>query len=511
MPDRRTFLHAAAAASAAQALPVALHAQDTAPASATTPRTRPDGKFLGVTVLPEYIQSEGIEGVLDNLINRVGATAVATSPYVMAEADQETGNREPPADAGAGAVRLLDRPLFGKREVWVTTAPSFVPDQPLYKGLRYQPAPATELTQKEGPIVGKFVEAARKAGLKVYFQIQAAIPPGYRVQFGGPVDEDTPRLPDGSLPGKRVSKNGTLSSPEIIGYEHALIRDLLQQYPGIHGIRFDWPEYPPYLLNSCFVDFGVHAQADAEKMGYDFERMRREVGDFYTYLHGSLKNRDLRPFTQRDGGRFALIRLLSDHPGIGDFLRFKAEIVERTVAGFRKVFDDSGAQDKEVMPNAFPPPWTLATGLDFGRVAPYSSAISAKLYTMHWMMILNFYGTQLMEANPKLDEKLLTHALVRLLDIDDGPGLDTLAAYAYPGPDQPHAAGEHAMTRKIRQAQAEAGQTPIYALAHGYGPDEDFAKRLETAWQASPHGIWINRYAYLTDRKLDLVGEVTKG
>ena len=74
-------------------------------------------KLLGVTVLPEYIQSEGIEGLLGNL-TRIGANAVATSPYLMEEADPQTGQREPPADADAGSVRLLDRPLFGKREVY---------------------------------------------------------------------------------------------------------------------------------------------------------------------------------------------------------------------------------------------------------------------------------------------------------------------------------------------------------------------------------------------------------
>ena len=52
-------------------------------------------RFLGVTVLPEYIQSEGIDGVLDNLITKVGANAVATSPYLMEEARQ--GNRRPRA------------------------------------------------------------------------------------------------------------------------------------------------------------------------------------------------------------------------------------------------------------------------------------------------------------------------------------------------------------------------------------------------------------------------------
>ena len=202
-------------------------------------------RFLGVTVLPEYIQSEGVDGVLDNLVNKVGANAVATSPYLMEEADKTSGQREPPADAGAGAVRLLDRPLFGKREVWVRTAPSFEPDRALYEGLRYQPSDPTSLTSREGYILHGFIRAAHQRGLKVYFQVQAAIPPGYRVQFGGPVDDDRALLPDGRIPPRRLAKNGSLASPEILGYEHALIRDLIRHYPDLDGLRFDWPEYPP--------------------------------------------------------------------------------------------------------------------------------------------------------------------------------------------------------------------------------------------------------------------------
>jgi len=56
---------------------------------------------LGVTVMPEWIQSEGVDQVLDNL-ERAGVNAVATSPYVMAESNAENAGREPPIDAGAG-------------------------------------------------------------------------------------------------------------------------------------------------------------------------------------------------------------------------------------------------------------------------------------------------------------------------------------------------------------------------------------------------------------------------
>src|ERR687891_403308 len=120
---------------------------------------------------------------------------------------------EPPADAEAGKVRLLDRPLWGRRELFVRTAPSFVPDRSLYRGLRYQPAEPDDLSAAEAGIVEAFIAAAKERGLEVHLQVQAAIPPGYRVQFGGPVEEDQPCLVDGSPLGLRVDKNGSLARP----------------------------------------------------------------------------------------------------------------------------------------------------------------------------------------------------------------------------------------------------------------------------------------------------------
>lgn len=465
-------------------------------------------RLLGITVLPEYIQSEGVDGVLDNM-TRLGVNAVATSPYLMEEADRETGNREPPADAGAGAVRLLDRPLFGKREVWVRTAPSFEPKRSLYEGLRYQPSEPTALTRSQGHILDEFIAGARSRGIKIYFQVQAAIPPGYRVQFGGPVDEDRALLPDGRIPPKRLAKNGSLAAPEILEYEHALLRDLVARYPDLDGLRIDWPEYPPYFLDSVFLDFSDHARRAAERLGFDFERMRDDVGDLYRKLHGGLRDRDLRPYVEdQDQGRYFLVRLMSDHPGVGDWLRFKARLVEEMLAGFRRAINEAGGEKMEMLPNAFPPPWTGVSGMDFRRAARFSSAISCKLYTMHWPMMLRFYGDQLMEANPGLDSRLLTKFLVRMLDLADGDGLPELEDYAYPGPDTPHTVGEEAQKRKIRQAQADAGDTPIYVLAHGYGPLADFRKRLEIAKEAGEHGYWVNRYAYLHDEKLEAIREV---
>lgn len=465
--------------------------------------------FLGMTVMPEYIQSEGVDGVLRSL-KRAGANAVCTSPYVMEPAGEKTGAREPPDDAGAGAVRLLDRALWGRRELFVRTAPSFVPDTRLYSGLRYQPVQPDDLTRRSGAVVGEFIRAAKAAGLKVYLQIQAAIPPGYRVQFGGGRDEDQPRLPDGRIPPRRVDRNCSLASIEVRRYVEALIQDLCRAYPEIDGIRPDWPEYPPYLLDSAFLDFSEPARAAASRLGIAWQPMRRDALSAYKALHGALSNRDLEAVVAGDGGRFALLRAMASRPGLPALMEFKAILAGELLAGMRAALTRAASAGKELVPNAFPPPFTAVSGFDFRRAAPHSSSISVKLYTMHWPMMLRFYGDALLKANPGLTSPLLAAALVRLMDIGENP-LGGVESYSYPEPEAAHPVSHAAMARKIQQARLEAGSTPVNALAHGYGPPRDFEARLKVAWASSGGRVWINRYGYLSDEKLDIARRVCAG
>jgi hypothetical protein len=457
-------------------------------------------RFVGITMMPEFIQNEGIDGVLQNLTRRANVTAVATSPYVMEPADDKTGSREPPIDADAGKVRLLDRPLWGKRELFVRTAPSYAPDQRLYQGLRYQPAQASDLTKKHGAMVRDFVRAAKKSRLKVYLQVQSAIPPGYRVQFGGPAPEDLPRLPDGKVQKRKLANNGSLASQAIIDYHCALIKDLVQAYPEIDGIRVDWPEYPPYFLDDAFLDFSDPARLAAARMDIDFDRMRNDTLRFYRLLHGGLTDAMLR-----DRSRHSLLRWMMEYPGLVDLLRFKALLSENLLRAFRAALP----KEKELMPNAFPPPLSLLSGMDFARAGAFSSAISVKLYTMHWPMMLRFWGDQLQQANPKASSAAIASALEYWLELSGIPGTRRVQDYRYPEPDEPHPVSDPVMSDKIRAAQAAAGRTPIIALAHGYGSLADFGRRLKVAYDAAGRKVWINRYGYLSNAKLDLVGKLT--
>lgn len=455
-------------------------------------------KVLGMTVLPEWVQVEGVEAVLDNLQGRAGVNAIATSPYVMAPADEATGTREPPGDAGAGKVRLLDRLLWGRREIFCRTAPSYEPNQSFYEGLRYQPAEPDDLTRSEGAAVARFVSAAKARGMAVYFQVQAAIPPGYRVQFGSIALEDEPLLPEGQSAQGRLDKNGSLASPHVRAYLRALLTDLAQAYPEIDGFRIDWPEYPPYTLDSLFLDFSDHAMHFASGAGYDVERMRRDTLAARAHLLGRLTDADLE--------RAAVVDWLRRNPGLHDLFALKADIVADFLADVRSGLPTRFA----LVPQAFPPPWNLASGFDYRRAAAHCQGIGLKHYTMHWPMMLRFYGDQILAANPALDRRRLARLLVALCETG-GPLPDSLEDLRYPEPDENHPAGLAQLSEKIRIAQAAAGETPVFAFAHGYGPVADVTRRVETAWEASRHGLWINRYGYMSDDKLDRLGVMVRG
>ncbi len=234
------------------------------------------GRFLGITVLADYVLSEGIEAVLTNL-KRVRAAAVATNPTVTAPAEENSGSFQPPTDAGS-SPRVFDRPLFGKTALWIRGGPSYGPDPKFYEDSPYAPRKANDLTQTLGPIIGEFIEACGKAGIKVYFQIGAAQPSGLR-------DEDRPQLPNGELPQNRVADVANLASQAMRAYNRAYVRDLVAAYPGIAGFRPDWPELPCYTLGECFQGFGPQTEEWANERGFDYQKIRQAIGQLWDVIH----------------------------------------------------------------------------------------------------------------------------------------------------------------------------------------------------------------------------------
>lgn len=460
-------------------------------------------RFLGLTVLSDYLLSEGLESVLERLVD-CRVTAVACSPTVSAPADEDTGWWQPPSDGGA-SPRRLDRPLWGQHALWVRSAPSFHPNPALYRLTPYRPRSANELTDAHGAIVAEFIAAAQARGMKVYFQVGAAQPPGI-------LPTDLPLLPDGSAPEGRVAAIASLASEAVRNYNRAYAKDLLEHYPTIDGLRIDWPEYPCYTLDELFADFSVAAQQWCERHGWDFVRTRQSAARFRELLYGGLHNDTLARIVNDSARGYRALYRLARRAGTLSWLFFKAALSARVIANWRAALDEAGGREKELLANAFAPPFSFLTGFHYPKAAERCVALAPKLYTMHWPMIVTNWGQALLAANPGLDEELLVRALLCLFDLDDTGLRYGLADWHYPLPEEAHPVADEPQIRKLNQVVAAVdGAARVEALVHGYGPPEDFARRLALVRRSRAEGVWINRYGYLSDAKLEIVAAYARG
>jgi len=463
-----------------------------------------NNRVLGVTVLADFILSEGIDEIIENL-QRIGATAVACNPTVTAPAAAGTGTFQPPADAGS-SPRLFDRKLFGKHSLWVQSAPSYFPQPDFYAESSYGPRKVKDLTHEHGDIIGRFIEATNAAGMKVYFQLGSAQPSGLR-------DEDRPRQPDGTVAAVRMADTGSLASPAIRAYNRAYVKDLLAIYPSVCGFRIDWPEYPCYTMGEVFHDFSPHVQNWARVNDFDFESIQNGIGKLYEHLQGGLTD-DALAATGEAGIQQALASLAGkDNDSVAEWLKLKAALSVDMVADWRRILDDAGRPDLELTAHAFLPPYATITGLDFEHVVDHCDAVSPKFYTMHWPLMVKFWSDWLIDRNPNLDRPRVVRALASWMELGTSDEIDDrLDRYRYPEPNEEHPIPVASQQLKLQQVRDQLGDssTPLVPLVHGYGPPEDFARRFRVIAEADVQGVWINRYGYLGNDKLDAIKEVWK-
>jgi hypothetical protein len=468
---------------------------------------------LGVTVMPEWFQCEGIEAVLDRL-QAAGATALVTSPYLLSLAPQGEGAREPPPDGEAGGVRPLDRALWGRHETWVRTAPSLTHGLSRYAGLRYQPSPAGELTHAQPGFMDQVLDRAHARGLQVYLQVMAASPPGYRVQFSAAVAQDQCRGPDGQLHPDRVDRNASLASPHVHAYGAALLAELAERYPQVTGFRIDWPEYPPYDLRSALFDFSEHGQQAIAAQGADPLALSRELSAAMARWRdvavqwagaGAQEVRD----RLRDAGWDEW--LAADGPARALWASKRAS-VRQMLQAYRQALDAVPGHRRLLEPQVFPQPLSTWSGFAWECLPGVCDAVGLKLYTMHWPMIARYWARDLIGTSQGPAADHLTQALFEWMGMGQSPVPLPASRLVYPPPDVDHPVGEQAQVDKLHTARLQAGDTPVIAFAHSYGPEEDFMRRFRLAAAAvcAPGGsgrVWVNRYGYLSERKLALLGQ----
>lgn len=114
----------------------------------------------------------------------------------------------------------------GGEPVTRVPVPAFAPDTGLYDGLAYQPPEMPDSVVDEGERLKSVIARASERG----FRINIVDDKGYflRGTFGT---------------GKQESAEFCLNDPELAGYAVARTRDTVANYPSLHGIILDGPDF----------------------------------------------------------------------------------------------------------------------------------------------------------------------------------------------------------------------------------------------------------------------------
>ena len=140
------------------------------------------------------------------------------------------------------------------------------------------------------------------------------------------------------------------------------------------------------------------------------------------------------------------------------------------------------SRPKKLSANAFMTPFTLFTGFDFAGAAAFCDAVSPKLYTMHWSVMVEFWGRDLLAHNPGLDETLVVKALAHLFDLGDVITAERLSDYGYPKPHEPHPIPDDCQARKIAQVCAEARRAARWSRRLYTGTDRTMTFAGDFKW-----------------------------
>ena len=474
---------------------------------------------LGIVVTPAEVQFEGLETVLDNVAERAGASMVSTTLGVFEPVADGEGQREPPLDV-LGHGRLLDRPLWGRRSLWVRSYVPSDPDPDLYAGLPYPAPKAAPRPELRIDVPRLIVDGARARGLGVSVRINPynlpSLPGGQTVHYGdgANVEGDRPVRIDGSVADSVLAGHGCLNNPNVRALGRARMRDALRRYPDVDAVYIDWAEYTCYFLEDAFTCFCPHCESAARARGLDWERVVGDVRAAWDGLHRLTP--ETLALAARAGSEPAILAgLLIERPGVGEWLRLKAASVAAAVADLRATMDAEGGRGVALGANGFAPPWSHLTGFEPAILGRECQELLGKLFTFHWPMIVRWYAESILRWNPTLAEGEVIAAVRAALDLPSWQTEHrrTLADYGMPLPDEPHLLTRESLIRKTDQLVALARGTgaAVAAYVHSYRPADEWREVLRAAKASRADTCWVQRYGYLSDEKLDIIREVWGG
>ena len=459
------------------------------------------GKFLGIVMTPLDVQVEGLNAVMDR-IQSTGATAINCGRTLNREATAETGFRAPPLDID-GYDRVFDRPVWGKRELYLESFRAQKPNLSWYTDTPYRPAWREIPADLDADLPSRIFESARSRNWRIYTSVTPLAVPGLK-------DQDRMQWIDGRCPDpdRRVANQGCPSSPHVRAWAIASVLDEISHHPTPDGVCLDWVEYTTYLLEDHFACFSPHSQRQMVELGYDPQKIKQDIQSLWNHLHRLTTDR-LDQTERLLGHPSRLLDLLVRFSGVYDFFRFKSDVVCGLYKDIRTAMDQAGFAEVELVANGWPPPFNRSSGMDYGRLAQTVQCVRPKLYTFHWSAIPRWYGQVLKNWNPQLGVSTILKAVKLWFNLPDDIQSPAFADYYIPGATDKHPVRFETFADRVGEVvQQVDGKSPVMPLAHGYVPLEQWKRTVAIVRDTAADGMWVQRYCYLSDEKISALAGI---
>ncbi|MFO8037579.1 MAG: hypothetical protein R6U57_13230 [Anaerolineales bacterium] len=459
-------------------------------------------KFLGILVTPDDVQNEGLEPVFDN-IAKTGAKAISFAPWISHPAGKGRGSRLPDLHID-GYKRRLDRPLFGKREVYLESFLSYTPDEGLYSGGIYSPPTPAPPSDLDKDIPHQMIDAAHKNGMAVHVEVVPFLPPNVK-------PKDRPHLINNiQLHIPKVADRACLNSPDAQYYGLALIEDTLNQYPEVDGVVLDWAEFSAYLLTDHFSCFCEHCEAKALNAALDWLQIKQDVRALWDWLHSLTPDRLLQSIRVVENVGLA-VEWLMRYPGWLDFFKLKAQSVEDFYKKVRSKLDLIGKSNVEITARGWPTPFNLTSGMDYRALSEVCDVLAPKIFTFDHTAMPRWHGQQLMEWNADLPESLVLKAVVSWLNLPDKLVDRKLTDYQMPAPNEFHPIKDESYGYRIDEiANQVAGKAQCCPYVHAYRNEEQWREIISILLEGEADGMWVQMYGYLSDQKIQILSQEWK-
>jgi hypothetical protein len=130
------------------------------------------------------------------------------------------------------------------------------------------------------------------------------------------------------------------------------------------------------------------------------------------------------------------------------------------------------------------------------------------LFTFAYSALPRWYGETLLAWNPGLSESQILDALVEWMNLSDDIEERSFADYHIPAPTELHPAELEVYRERLDEVVDQvAGRTKCYPFAHAYLPEPQWKQLIATIRDSRVDGMWVQMYGYLSDRKLETLGQ----